>query len=975
MIERFIRVRDGAAGPSALVRMPTGTGKSGVIAICAQDLVGTGDVLLLTPWDALVEQLTLDVGGRFFERVGVDHPAVKPVLRLLPSTASGCLADQRKPAVWIATIATLQRIHTGDQETYDELGRRLRLVVVDEGHYEPARSWSVAVRTLQRPTALFTATPYRNDFKYFQLDPEFLFHFSHADAENQHFLRRVNFEEISFGTPAEFCDKLVSAADQLGDPIARAKVIVRCGSRADIQEVVQQLRSCGQSAIGIHERFEPGNQILQRRVPDPSQSSARYWVHQFKLTEGIDSADFRMVAFYRPLPSERAFVQQVGRVLRNPDRSPAEVASVLFRAEDGLESSWRAYRAYDVDAAQGVAVSPLEVAASQPSPLYFDGKFRNTFDLLQRQVDVEDLVYPRSAKVCLPPVDFDLDRFAVEVEDNLDENDCLNRQVVAPRADTRVHVYLAIQNSPILARDAFYQSSLGMTVYRVTRGLLFFHDTYGQRPLSLDGFQLVATDRLKGLFRGPNARLVAVSLSNTDLSAFGARRRTVHARSIADLGPDLSDHAQLTTTASGYHDEMNEDGKPRSVARYVGFTRGRLSDRGAVRFDELVDWQNEIAEALSESRPVTLPVFDRYAEVIDRPADTTPRNILLDFDPSTFVDTNGVEGERLRIEDLCMDVSGGKFTCRANDEDHVITLAWVEANHRYELGSTELDRRFVVPEALGGPASRTLIGYLNREQAFRVVPATSRDDYCIYTSRRFCRPRLPLGTRTAAGNPALLQLLVGCPVLGSIGSEKGEKDTATAQGWAAGCLFDLVDRLGSGSEMEPLMAGIDLLVCDDMGTEIADFIALDSARRRVIAIHAKAFPVRRPLSASALHEVSAQAVKNLGSFEPFFVGDPKNLANWGRPWVGHSGKVSTRIRRGSGTPKTIWGRIREALRDPQWTREIWLVIGQGPSRLSIQRECAQRRPKPEVVQILYSLQSTWSAVQAVGNVLRVFTTD
>lgn len=66
MVERFLRAQKGVKGPSALVRMPTGTGTSGVIALAAQELVSAKDVLLLTPWDALVEQLADDVASRFW---------------------------------------------------------------------------------------------------------------------------------------------------------------------------------------------------------------------------------------------------------------------------------------------------------------------------------------------------------------------------------------------------------------------------------------------------------------------------------------------------------------------------------------------------------------------------------------------------------------------------------------------------------------------------------------------------------------------------------------------------------------------------------------------------------------------------------------------------------------------------------------------------------------------------------------------
>lgn len=72
-IGRFIAARGGTAGKAALVRMPTGTGKSGVIAV-ASNQIAAGDILVLTPWDALVDQLTRDIKTRFWARIGSDPP-------------------------------------------------------------------------------------------------------------------------------------------------------------------------------------------------------------------------------------------------------------------------------------------------------------------------------------------------------------------------------------------------------------------------------------------------------------------------------------------------------------------------------------------------------------------------------------------------------------------------------------------------------------------------------------------------------------------------------------------------------------------------------------------------------------------------------------------------------------------------------------------------------------------------------------
>jgi hypothetical protein len=46
-----------------------------------------------------------------------------------------------------------------------------------------------------------------------------------------------------------------------------------------------------------------------RKVPNPDNVDATFWLHQFKLLEGIDDARFQLIALYSELRSMRAFVQ------------------------------------------------------------------------------------------------------------------------------------------------------------------------------------------------------------------------------------------------------------------------------------------------------------------------------------------------------------------------------------------------------------------------------------------------------------------------------------------------------------------------------------------------------------------------------------------------------------------------------------------------------------------------------------------
>ena len=583
MLADFLRARRGDSGASALVRMPTGTGKSGVIAVSAQHLLPRGDALLLTPWDALVKQLREDVANRFWKRIDVPAPTAKAVHRLYPSTADDSLSRAQRSTIWVATIATLQRLHAEGSAAYEELRRRLRFVVVDEGHYEPARSWSRAVAIWQAYGTLYSDTLSERR-EVLRVRRRVQSHFSHADAQREHLVRTVAFQPLAFDDPAEFCAKLVRTVDStLGSDPAR-RVIVRCGTFAEINQIVTELRTANQSVLGVHERYSgKGDSTHLTHVPPLETRPERYWVHQYKLTEGLDSAEFRAVAYFSPFPASGLLFQQVGRVLRNPSRSSTETAVVIHHHADDLDQSWEAYRAYDRGAQHRLPLSPLEAAATQPPPQYFGRRFRSSFDI-RGDVSLTDLRFPRSVRVLEVGPTFAFDELAEKVEDYLDEKDCLHERVLSPREDIRLHPYMRIMNSPILFRAAFYQSTLGYTFYRRINDYLLYLDTEGLYPDALDRLATADSAALRRLYSGRNVRLGSISLSNTNIGPMSARRRTLHARSLADLAPDLSDHAQIATTVTGSYEVSVSVDEVRYVSRYVGFSRARVSDRGFVSF-------------------------------------------------------------------------------------------------------------------------------------------------------------------------------------------------------------------------------------------------------------------------------------------------------------------------------------------------------------------------------------------------------
>jgi hypothetical protein len=257
-------------------------------------------------------------------------------------------------------------------------------------------------------------------------------------------------------------------------------------------------------------------------------------------------------------------------------------------------------------------------------------------------------------------------------------------------------------------------------------------------------------------------------------------------------------------------------------------------------------------------------------------------------------------------------------------------------------------------------------------QSFRIVPTINTT---IYAHSHFYESRLPLFGQRSNKRFDLIKIFYPDQNLSAAASEKGHK-CPSKKGWEKGCLFYLIDHLNERNGIcEPTFRP-NYLVCDDIGAnpEIADFIAISTKEPRVVLIHAKAFENAKLSSATAFHDVCSQAIKNLIWLHPFSASETTNATKWNGEWKkGDIGVVSSRIRRGGVDGESIWQELNNLTRNPSSKKEVWLVMGQGFS-LSHFKEIIEdptKRP-PEVVQIIFLLQSTWGAVSSVGATLKVF---
>lgn len=197
----------------------------------------------------------------------------------------------------------------------------------------------------------------------------------------------------------------------------------------------------------------------------------------------------------------------------------------------------------------------------------------------------------------------------------------------------------------------------------------------------------------------------------------------------------------------------------------------------------------------------------------------------------------------------------------------------------------------------------------------------------------------------------LLQLLDA-----SLPSDADEEKGDDGQRFAATSLFGFVVDTASVRD--------DLLVCEDMRSEWADFVGVSTIKHRVTFYHCKGGHV--DVGASGLHEVVSQATKNLGYLTASSAELRARAARWNGNW---SKRRIARLQRGASVDSFIEG-FSKAVVAPQATRRVTIVTSSlCKSALAKAFEnLDHNEPPPSVVHVLWLLSAFVDQCRAAGAV-------
>lgn len=394
-IEAYIKAQEHfeSSSEDALIVLPTGTGKSGLISIIPFGLA-KGRVLIITP--NLVTKQSIRKTQELLEDnfwINLDVIFSADDLPVICEYNSRTLQSSLEKSHFI--YSNIQQVHS---DRAGCLTNRVPpdffdLIIIDEGHHAPAETWQRTLSHFADAKKIFiTGTPFRGDK---QEVPGKLIHVTplsevmrdryvkwlRKETVNAHELYftlaeqpdvRLSKDEVLALRDREWLERSVALSPECSkDVIARSianlnelrktspkvphKILAVGCSISHAVDLQTWYQNENLTTTIVHSDMEASDLDAAFRAIDNNECDVVISVNM--LMEGYDHRYLTVLALFRPYRSINAFAQIVGRVLR---AIPAEEitafevdnnAVVIYHEETGLDSMWSAFQK-EVDRAQ-----------------------------------------------------------------------------------------------------------------------------------------------------------------------------------------------------------------------------------------------------------------------------------------------------------------------------------------------------------------------------------------------------------------------------------------------------------------------------------------------------------------------------------------------------------------------------------------------------------------------------------------------
>lgn len=946
---------DAEVNGSCLTSLPTGAGKTGVIATVAH-FSSDKNVLILCHRSAVKEQLINQLSKVFFEeRVGAQALPLKKVFSGVDHVKSFGIH-----------ISTFQKLSFVDGNTIDKINESIDLLIVDEGHSEPSPVWRKISRAVKGKKVIITATPYRNDLFKFDVDPNHGYIYTFKRALQDNALCNPKIEVVDQVRMVERVRDLLAAQPN-------TKCIVKCKDVKEIEDYAAVL-GAHYKTLAIHHRFTGEKRDnFKSSVPcNLNASDYEIIIHQKKLDEGVDIPLAKIIVLTYAVASGRELVQTVGRIVRKSENRSAYVLDLSGGSNARL---WENFLQFDEYISSPGAVSnflkSLDTSAllksyleSFPEISYFDSAYKKKF-CFDDFDPARSLVLPL-ASLCFinKRRDFSMESFVDSIYWKLVSNGEL--ACIKMSCGFSILASISFNNSRFLKDSLFFEPSLQVVLAREVGDLLAVYDSrginYSSEP-ELGLGQAISLDQILALAARSNK---LKTKSATSFAIGEAKNRpdgiSWRGRNLEDLHASQANAAYaLSTLVVDNLTDMGESG----ASYYLGVGSGRVSDQKKKNMSlaELARWIDDIHRVITTFGSNHSPLLNSFARPAAYSPASMPSAILLDLSSfeADLEFTDGSDNYRLESDIYYLEHNDEKALFKISCDSFELELSLA-----YNIKSA-------VPQ-VHTSQNITLSGYVARGCGKVFSPGTPFEEVLScsilkvlyregvsYVDGCYYRMRLPADSLVDVSESAIGKCLYALDELQVEGlEEKGDSSKLTGNFFPEGSIFHQIDKMRNVSDATKTLAehgpfyghiaDLDMLICTDLGTEPADFIV--SSPQKIIYVHVKCGNATRPQSsAGALALVGSQAVKNLEAI----ISQNDNLlfANWTMlksPWRTRSEDpgclervrlidgltVEQYNKKNGGKCEDVidafWARLSQRRKSLIVEKEVWVVVGNAFSK-------------------------------------------
>jgi hypothetical protein len=471
-------------------------------------------------------------------------------------------------------------------------------------------------------------------------------------------------------------------------------------------------------------------------------------------------------------------------------------------------------------------------------------------------------------------------------------------------------------------------------------------------------------ENLGGAYMEPSTAVERIGLRSMSVGGNTVKRRILEADDLA-----------ATMATAGVHRSIPNEFRARGSSGVHSVTLGssRISRRDTrANLEDLLRWVRSTGSELENSAgkyaSSFLAQFSRAVPLSELPEGTTPGAVMFDFSQlrSQWEDAPGefefqlahsprsetrrrlTEGQVLKIFEFAeavFPIEGDEIVYTSSEgRRHVLGKIRLNANTITARGEF-LERIHVVQ----GQVDKQLSTLANQDGLFVV---TFDDPQYGYAERQLFKDSALLGSIDS-----LLRIFEPRIELDAVTQEKDVRAT----GFGVNGIFRFVE--------DSLVPPEVVLVCDDLGDEWADYVAIDPGDLlpKLSFIHCKHGDPST--SASALHVIIGQAIKNLSRmYRGIAEFEEKLDAKWRHSYNGSF----PRIRRGNDS-ETVRTALMDAVGYPNTQREVILVLS-SVSFAGINTEMEDLRAgiaRPHVSQLLWLLANFVAACREHGVAMRI----